>query len=297
LATINTRLGLHPPQVTVPIPQFDSAGSALKDDVRTFWDAASCGEVYAGGTDDLAEQYRRQTAIRYELEPYILDFADFASARDKDVLEIGVGMGADHQRFAEAGPRSLTGIDLTPRAIEHTSTRFGILGLNSTLQVADAERLPFADASFDIVYSWGVIHHSPDTPTIVREIHRVLRPGGRVRVMVYHTWSFVGLMLWTRYALLRGQPFSSLAWVYHHFLESPGTKAYTRAEGRALFSKFSTIDARALLSFGDLLLGEAGQRHRGPLLTIARALWPRRLIRAVLGKGQFGLYLLINATK
>lgn len=149
----------------------------LKNRVRDFWDAASCGEVYATGDSerDAYEQHRR---ARYELEPYILPFARLEDARGKDALEIGVGMGADHVELAKAGPRSLAGVDLTPRAIDHARRRLALYGLTSDLRVADAENLPFPDNSFDFVYSWGVLHHSPDTPRAIREVHRVLRGGG-----------------------------------------------------------------------------------------------------------------------
>jgi len=267
-----------------------------KQAVHDFWNASSCGEVYAEG-DNEAEAYRRHAKTRYELEPYISEFARFDSVRGLDVLEIGVGLGADHQRLAEAGPQSLTGIDLTERAIAHTRKRFDSLGLQTTLQVDDAERLSFPIECFDVVYSWGVIHHSPDTERVVGEIHRVLRPGGVARVMIYHKWSVVGFLLWIRYALMRGKPGRSLAWLYSTYLESPGTKAYTRSEGARLFAAFRDVETKALLSFGDLLLGASGQRHQGPLLAIARMLWPRRLLRQLLGRGNFGLYLLIEARK
>ncbi len=101
-----------------------------KTEVRDFWNAASCGEeLYLDGSAAKGG-YGRQLAIRYALEPFILDFARFRDWSGKDVLEIGVGLGADHQSFAEAGAR-LNGIDLTERAIEHTKSRFRLLGLRS----------------------------------------------------------------------------------------------------------------------------------------------------------------------
>ncbi len=147
-----------------------------KEDVRDFWDEASCGEkLYLEGLD--LDGFRKQSLIRYELEPFIIPFANFDAAKGKQVLEVGVGLGADHQRFAECGAL-LTGIDLTPRAIEMTQQRFNNLGLKSDLSVGDAENLDLADNSFDIVYSWGVIHHSPNTQKAADEIFRVLKPGG-----------------------------------------------------------------------------------------------------------------------
>ena len=265
-----------------------------KQEVREFWNRASCGEVYARG-DSPAQQYDAHARARYALEPYIPRFARFAEGRDRDVLEVGVGMGADHAEWARSAPRSLTGVDLTPRAVEHTRTRLGLLGLESRLEVAGAGRLPLPDASFDIVYSWGVLHHSPDPARAVADVRRVLRPGGVARVMLYHTHALVGYMLWTRYALLAGRPGRTLADVYAAHLESPGTKAYTVDEGRALFAEFSAARVWSELSFGDLLQGGVGQRHQGPLLSVARALWPRWLLRRV--AAGHGLMLLVEATR
>jgi ubiquinone/menaquinone biosynthesis C-methylase UbiE len=147
-----------------------------KKDVRNFWDRASCGEeLYLAGED--REAYQAQAETRYTLEPYIPEFAGFHTARGLHVLEIGVGLGADHQRFAEAGA-ALSGIDLTERALEHTHHRLAAFGLDSDLAVGDAENLQFPDESFDLVYSWGVLHHSPDTPKAIAEVWRVLKRGG-----------------------------------------------------------------------------------------------------------------------
>jgi SAM-dependent methyltransferase len=264
-----------------------------KQRVYDFWNAAACGEhLYLSAPD--RQGYLDQSRIRYHLEPYIEPFAGFDTTRGLKVLEIGVGLGADHQRFAEAGAE-LYGIDLTPRAVEFARHRLAVMGLTSHLQVGDAENLEFPDDTFDLVYSWGVIHHSPDTARAAREILRVLKPGGTFRVMVYHKHSIVGLLLWTRYALLRGNPSTSLDEIYARHLESPGTKAYTIDEARALFAAAGEVDARAVLTHGDLLSSDAGQRHRGALLTLARRIWPRALIRKALPG--WGLFLLIQGRK
>ena len=266
------------------------------DQVREFWNRASCGEVYAGEGSD-HERYAEVSRRRYLLEPYLKPFARFDEAREKDVLEIGVGMGSDHQCLAEARPRSLHGVDLTERALEHTRVRFRVMGLNSDLRVGNAERLDFPNETFDFIYSWGVIHHSPDTPQAAREILRVLKPGGVARVMIYHRRSPVGWMLWTRYALLRGRPWTSLDEIYAHYLESPGTKAYSTAEAKAMFTGAAVVATKVTPSMGDLLEGEVGQRHRGPLLVIAKALWPRWLIKLVGQYFDLGLGLMIEVRK
>jgi SAM-dependent methyltransferase len=264
-----------------------------KQRVYDFWNSAACGEhLYLSAPD--RQGYLDQSRIRYHLEPYIEPFAGFDSTRGLKVLEIGVGLGADHQRFAQAGA-DLYGVDLTPRAVEFARHRLAVMGLSSHLQVGDAENLDFPDDTFDLVYSWGVIHHSPDTARAAREILRVLKPGGTFRVMVYHKRSIVGLLLWTRYALLRGRPLASLSEIYARHLESPGTKAYTIEEARALFATAGEVDARAVLTHVDLLASEAGQRHRGARLGLARRIWPRALIRKALPG--WGLFLLIQGRK
>jgi ubiquinone/menaquinone biosynthesis C-methylase UbiE len=268
--------------------------ASLKDAVRDFWDAKSCGEVYAAG-DTPAAKLEQQARERYALEPVIHRFARFADGRDKDVLEIGVGMGADHLEWAKSGPQSLTGIDLTPRAIQFTAERLGNYRLHSDLRVADAENLPFFDNSFDIVFSYGVLHHSPDTAQAIQEVYRVLRPGGSARVMIYHSPSIVGYMLWARYGLLAGKPFRSLRDIYAHHLESPGTKAFSESEAHSMFAAFASVKTHIELGPGDLLEGAVGQRHRGALLALAKALWPRWFIRFAMKN--HGLEMFITATK
>jgi SAM-dependent methyltransferase len=209
--------------------------------VQEYWNRNSCGEVMAVGAN-LEDGITTAARRRYQLEPYIYGFADFPSGRERDVLEIGVGMGADHKEWAKHRPRLLAGIDLTPRAIDFTARSLSMDGLTSLLQVSDAENLPFRDNMFDIVYSWGVLHHSPDTPAAVREVWRVLKPGGKAAVMIYHRWSIVGFMLWGRYAMMAGKPWRSLTEIYAEHLESPGTKAYASAEAAAMFADFAKVE-------------------------------------------------------
>lgn len=265
-----------------------------KASVREFWDQAPCGEIYAEGQSQ-EEGLRLQRQARFALEPYIPDFARFPEGKGKDVLEIGVGMGIDHLEWAKAGPRCLKGIDLTPKAVEYTQSRMRSLGFTPDVAVGDAEALPFSPDSFDLVYSYGVLHHTRDTERAVTEVHRVLRPSGKARIMLYHKPSLVGLMLWGRYALLSGRPWRGLDDIYAAHLESPGTRAFTVRGAQELFAAFSSVEVRVELSFGDLLLGQVGQRHRGALLRMAKGLWPRSFIRRCCRR--YGHLLLIEAVK
>jgi ubiquinone/menaquinone biosynthesis C-methylase UbiE len=195
-----------------------------KDTVAKFWEDEACGERYG---DD-------QDRVRYELEPEILRVANFASARGKRVLEIGVGMGADCVRWAREGA-DVVGIDLTERAVSLTKQRLTDEGLPGEVRVADAEELPFKDGSFDVVWSWGVLHHTPRADDALVEATRVLKPGGRYAVMVYHRRSWLALAAWARFCLLKGRPFQSLTQAVAH-VESPGTRAYTVGELAQLLS-------------------------------------------------------------
>ncbi len=262
--------------------------------MEDFWNSSSCGEaLYLKACDE--EGYLSQAKNRYNLEgSLIFPFAKFDQSRGQSVLEIGVGLGADHQQYAQAGAK-IVGIDLTKRAIIHTRNRLEAFGLNSSLLVGDAENLPFDDNSFDVVYSWGVLHHSPDTRKAIKEVFRVLRLGGIARIMIYHKWSLVGLMLWLRYGLLAGKPFRSLNEIYGNYLESPGTKAYSRSEALELFDDFAYVDISTPLSHGDLLDSPVGQRHRGLLLQVANLIWPRWLIKSFFPRN--GLFMMITAYK
>jgi ubiquinone/menaquinone biosynthesis C-methylase UbiE len=271
----------------------DADDRHLKESIRQYWNAEACGERYAlGSTNDL--RLRSQREARYRLEPMIEGFALF-DGTGKDVIEIGVGMGADHERWAKSHPASLIGVDITPRAIEWTRNRLTKDGLVPELLLADAERLPFPDSSFDLVYSWGVLHHTPDTEAALGEVHRILRTGGQARLMIYHRRSIVGLLLWIRYGLFKGRPRRGIDDIYARHLESPGTQAFDVAEARRMLKDFSDVSIQVNLAIGDLLLGQVGIRHRGLMLRVASLIWPRWFLRRYLSR--FGLEMLIVATK
>lgn len=261
--------------------------SAQKTDVRDFWNADPCGTRYLGQDND----FQAHARARYRLEPFIFDFAEFPKARGLKVLEIGVGMGADYLEWLKAGAQA-SGVDISAVSIERARRRCEMAGYHPDLRVADAEQLPFADHSFDVVYSYGVMHHSPDAERCVRQAWRVLKPGGQARIMVYHHPSVTGFMLWLRYGLLRAK---SLRQCVCDHLESPGTKSYTEAEAKELFEQFRDLKMGVVFSPGDLLLHRPSARYQSALYRLAWKFFPRLLVRAFAKR--WGLFLLITATK
>jgi ubiquinone/menaquinone biosynthesis C-methylase UbiE len=259
----------------------------LKARVQSFWDADPCGSRYL----ERVEDFETHARIRYALEPYISQFAGFSAAGGLRVLEIGVGMGADYLEWLKAGAQA-TGVDFSSVSLEKARRRCQLAGYEPDLHLADAERLPFPDQSFDLVYSYGVMHHSPDTAACLREAWRVLRPGGRALIMVYHHPSMVGLMLWLRYGIFRGKSLRQS--VFDH-LESPGTKSYTKQEICSMMSGFEQVECSQVLSPGDLLLNRPSLRFQGPIYRMLWSLYPRWVVRSFCRK--FGLFLLLSATR
>jgi ubiquinone/menaquinone biosynthesis C-methylase UbiE len=254
-------------------------GGSLNDDVRAFWEAEPCGtdeRITGALVPRSPEWFARIEANRYANEPFIHAVAQFTRHRGERILEIGVGAGADHLQWARAGC-VCHGVDLTDAAIETTRAHLELHGFASELQRVDAETLPFADNSFDTVWSWGVIHHAEHPERIIAEIRRVLRPGGVFLGMLYNRRSLAVLAEWVKHALLAGKPWRSFADVLWRHFESVGTKAYTMRELDRLFGGFAERSFTTYLTPYDL-------QH-----------WPRR-VRPLFPAG-LGMFTTIRAVR
>jgi 2-polyprenyl-3-methyl-5-hydroxy-6-metoxy-1,4-benzoquinol methylase len=186
-------------------------------------------------------------------------FLNSASITGKYVLEVGCGMGTHAAMLARAGA-NLTAIDLTARAIEVTKRRFELFGLPGNIQQADCEKLPFPEASFDTVWSWGVIHHSSQTERCIAEITRVLKPGGRIFLMVYYKPS---LVYYLHCGLIRGVFGGQL---FRHSLP----EIYVRSSDGFYARVFTKKELRMLLkpNYRDVQLSVVGMKAE--LLPIPR---------------------------
>jgi ubiquinone/menaquinone biosynthesis C-methylase UbiE len=160
--------------------------NATISEVKGFWDANPC-QSGLSSEKDRREYFEDIARKRYQgREWHVPVVAEFTAFRGKDVLEVGCGIATDGMEFARNGA-NYVGIDLTPKSIELAKERFNLFNVAGKFEVANAEEsLPFPDDSFDHVYSFGVIHHSPVPERIVQEIYRVLRPGGTLTVMLYN---------------------------------------------------------------------------------------------------------------
>lgn len=210
----------------------------LKSQVREFWNEQSCGTEITRSAKFSKEYFEEIESFRYFSEPFIHSFAQFSRYHGKRVLEVGFGAGTDFVQWLRCGAIA-EGIDLTPEALHHLSERIAVCNLPkpACIQIGDAEKLPFESNRFDLGYSFGVLHHSPDTEKAVTELVRVVRPGGEVKIMLYNRHSIYIFNKWLRHAFLRGRPWKNLQWVLCEHIESPGTKGYTTGELLQIFKR------------------------------------------------------------
>ncbi len=271
----------------------------LKAAVKEHWESEPCNTRYSSD-EDRFQYFSSLERMRYRMEPYILQLADFESSKGKRVLEIGVGSGIDFANWIRAGAVA-TGIDLTERGVSLTKEWLTLLGYGEgrfQLLVGDAENLPFEDGSFDIVFSYGVLHHTPDTAQAFREAYRVLFKDGQLKCMIYHVPSWTAINLWLYYGLLRCAPWKSLRDVIYENVESPGTKAYTVGEARNLINAvgFRRINPSLFVDSGDLLTLKLSSKYdHNRFARWAVKYYPRGIVKRL--GNRLGTTLCITAVK
>jgi glycosyltransferase involved in cell wall biosynthesis/ubiquinone/menaquinone biosynthesis C-methylase UbiE len=225
-------------------------GDAYKREVQNQWNNNPVGSETARSTQpqtlewfEEVERYRYQDYAPWM--PRVMEFADHAG---EQVLEVGGGMGTDLAQFARNGA-IVTDVDLSGGHLQIAQENFRLRGLTGRFVHHDAESLPFDDDSFDLVYSNGVIHHTPNTAKAVAEMWRVLKPGGRIIVMVYaeNSLQYWRNLVWY-YGLKSGDLASrSMAEIMSRSVERTGNdarplvKVYTKARLRKLFAAFADI--------------------------------------------------------
>lgn len=263
---------------------------ALKSKVRDWWNANPF-QYLIGGEEEGGWVFFRNVDRKvmkwmspwaHTKYPLLSNLVDYPSLKGKKVLDIACGTGWTTEQFVRAGA-AVTAIDLTPKAVELTRRRLALYGLQAEVLEADAENLPFAGGSFDYVMAWGCLMHTPDTEKAVREIYRVLIPGGRGGAMMYNKdsihWRWA---LWFGKGILRGKLLrmsgQELANRYTDGVDVGGnmlTKFFTPAEFDKLFSVFPSRKVRI---FDRAELADNFPSRRLPL---GRYFLPRRAKEAV----------------
>ena len=225
-------------------------GDDYKDEVQDQWDNNPCGSQYVKeAPQHTLDWFLEIERYRYgEYAPWMFGTMEFAKHSGERILEIGGGLGTDHAQFAKHGAIT-TDIDLSSGHLALAQENFRLRGLNGTFAHHDAETLPFPDASFDVVYSNGVIHHTPNTQRVVEEIYRVLKPGGKAIVMVYaenslHYWRNIVTVLGLKQHMLDSFSVSEIMSRHVEITKNdarPLVKVYTKQRLRKLFRRFRRI--------------------------------------------------------
>lgn len=166
----------------------------LQQKIVAYWDKQPCNIRHSQQEIGTVEYFEEVTAKRYRVEPHILDFAGFHKWQGKRVLEIGCGIGTDAEQFVRHGAEYV-GIDISKESIALCLQRFKVLDLHGrflNIDLLDDSIIKTELGEFDLVYSYGVLHHSPNIQSHIKEIHKLVKPGGEFRFMVYakNSWKY-----------------------------------------------------------------------------------------------------------
>ena len=211
------------------------------ESVQEYWDARPCNIRHSPKPVGSKEYFDEVEARKYLVEPHIPGFAEFDRWRGKRVLEVGCGIGTDSINFARAGAL-LTAVDLSAESLRIAKERAEMMDVADRIDFrqANAEELTSVvdDGPYDLVYSFGVIHHTPHPETALAEIRKVTAPGGTLKLMVYHRRSWKAF--WILALQERGRFWRADELIAKHSEAQTGcpvTFTYTRAEGRELVER------------------------------------------------------------
>ena len=231
--------------------QLDTERST-KQDVARYWDQTPCGSFASSEPIGERRFYEEVAGYRYATQPFMRPLIGFHRHEGKRVLEVGCGLGTDLLQFALGGS-SVVGVDLSVNSVALAAKHFSVFGAQGNLLASDAEHLPFADESFEVVYSFGVLHHTPDTPNAIDECWRVLKPGGSFILMLYNrnSWHVVVepyLRLAKRRLLGQSDPAfnTERSEVVRQYdgVDNPLGKAYTSDDVRRMLQRFVDVRLR-----------------------------------------------------
>ena len=218
--------------------------SASIEQVKTYWDARPCNIRHSTAEIGSRQYCDEVEARKYFVEPHIPRLAEFERWNGKRVLEIGCGIGTDTVRFARAGAR-VTAVDLSERSLELTRQRLAVYGLEAQLYQANVERLSecVPVSAYDLVYSFGVLHHTPRPEQAVEQLRRYMGPASELKLMLYYRWSWKALSLFIRYGKGKFWEFDQVVAVRSEAQTGcPVTHTYSKAGVRRLLARFAIAD-------------------------------------------------------
>ena len=209
--------------------------------VSDYWNSRPCNIAHSPQPVGSREYFDEVELRKYLVEPHIPGFAEFERWKGKRVLEIGCGIGTDTINFARGGAE-VTAVDLTEKSLEVARQRADVFGVRERVRFirVNAERLSQAVPvePYDLVYSFGVIHHTPHPEQVLEEIRRYVTPNSTVKIMVYNLWSWK--VLWIMFVYGKGR-FWRLNRLVADYSEAelgcPVTYCYSRASGRRLLEQ------------------------------------------------------------
>jgi 2-polyprenyl-3-methyl-5-hydroxy-6-metoxy-1,4-benzoquinol methylase len=206
----------------------ESESAALKARVRDYWNVKVEDWEITAHKSGSREYFAEIEAYRFEKLSYLPKTVQFDGYAGKTVLDVGCGLGNDLSRFVRGGS-IVTGIDLSPRAIELARMNFAQRGLPGRFEVMDGEALGLPDESFDVVYCHTVLHFTPDPDQMVREIHRVLKRDGIAIIMIANRRSWMNVL-------------RRVMNIKIDHLDSPVFRHRTIAEFRELLAPFASVE-------------------------------------------------------
>lgn len=210
-------------------------------EVRDFWNRRPCNIRHSPKAIGSKEYFDEVEARKYFVEPHIPKFAEFERWKGKRVLEIGCGLGTDTMNFARAGA-DVTAVDLSEKSIEIARQRAAVYGLsNIRFCHGNAEELTsfVPPGGYDLIYSFGVIHHTPHPERVIEQLRLCSKPGTKLKIMVYHRNSWKALQILLREGHGAFWKFSELVERYSEAQTgSPVTFAYTPSTVQKLISGF-----------------------------------------------------------
>jgi ubiquinone/menaquinone biosynthesis C-methylase UbiE len=220
-------------------------------DVQAFWDERPCNVRHSKHPCGTREFFDEVEKRKFFVEPHLVDFADFPSIKGLKVLEIGCGIGTTTINFARAGAKKITAVDLSGKSLELAKKRADIYGFSDQIEFyqANAEELSKTvplDA-YDLIFSFGVIHHTPHPEKVLDELRAYLSPKGKLKIMVYYRYSWKAFWILMKYGRLQFWKLKQLVASYSEAQTGcPITYTYSKRDAKNLLNaqNFQILDSK-----------------------------------------------------